>query len=73
MRRNKVWQFTASDTETPNILLKNPEEVKGEKEAGGKEKQLGAWGGGEVQREKIQSERKKDKSFEGESGVRMMH
>ena len=42
MRRNKVWQFTASDTETPNILLKNPEEVKGEKEAGGKEKQLGA-------------------------------
>ena len=38
MRQNKVEKFSATGSETPSILLKNPEGVKGEEEAGGVEK-----------------------------------
>ena len=41
-RQNKVETFSAPGSETPSIPLKNPERVKGEEEAGGVEKQLGA-------------------------------
>ena len=45
MRQNEVEKFSAPDLDTPSIPLKNPEGVKGEDEAGGKDKQPGAWGG----------------------------
>ena len=40
MGRKKMYQFSAPGSETTNILLKNPEKVRGE--AGGVEEQLGA-------------------------------
>ena len=60
--------------ETPSIPLKNPEGVRE-----GKRKQEVKRNSQEdetvvrVQREKIQSGRKKDKRFEGEGGVRVLH
>ena len=40
-------KFSAADSETSSIQLKNPEGVRGEEEAGGVERQPGAWDGGE--------------------------
>ena len=60
--------------EIPSIPLKNPESV-----TEGKRKQEVTGNSQEheavvrVQREKIQSGRKKDKRFEGEGGVRVLH
>ena len=60
--------------ETPSIPLKNPEGVRE-----GKRKQEVKRNSQEheevvrVQREKIQSGRKKNKRFEGEGGVRVLH
>ena len=74
MRRNKVLQLSAPGLETPSIQLKNPEGVKEEKK-----KQEVKRNSQEheavvrVQREKIQSGRKKDKRLEGEGGVRVLH
>ena len=74
MRRNKVLQFSAPGSETPSIPLKNPKRVKE-----GKRKQEVKRNSQEhkavvrVQSEKIQSGRKKDKKFEGEGGVQVLH
>ena len=74
MRRNKVLQFSAPGLETPSIQLKSPERVKE-----GKRKQEVKRNSQEheavvrVQREKIQSGRKKEKRFEDEGGVRVLH
>ena len=74
MRQNKVLQFSASGYETPSIPLKNPEGVKKRKR-----KQEVKRNSHEhktvvrVQSEKIQSGRKKDKRFESEGGVRVLH
>ena len=74
MRRNKMLQFSAPGYETPSIPLKNPEGVKE-----GKRKQEVKRNSQEheavvrVQSEKIQSGLKRDKRFEGEGGVRVLH
>ena len=74
MRRNKVLQFSAPDYKTPSIPLKNPQGVKE-----GKRKQEVKRNSQEheavvrVQSEKIHSGLKKDKRFEGEGGVRVLH
>ena len=74
MRRNKVLQFSAPSLDTPGIPLKNSEGVKE-----GKRKQEVKRNSQEheamvrVQREKIQSGRKKDKRFEGEGRVRVLN
>ena len=74
MRRNKVLQFSAPSLDTPSIPLKNSEGVKE-----GKRKQEVKRNSQEheamvrVQREKIQSGRKKDKRFEGEGRVRVLN
>ena len=74
MRRNKVLQFSAPGQEIPSIPLKNPEGVKE-----GKRKQEVKRNSQEheavvrVQSDKIHSGRKKDKRFEGEGGVRVLH
>ena len=74
MRRNKVLQFSAPGYETPSIPLKNPQGVKE-----GKRKQEVKRNSQEheavvrVQSEKIHSGLKKDKRFEGEGGVRVLH
>ena len=74
MRRNKVLQFIAPGSETPSISLKIPERV-GEK----KRKQEAKRNSQEheamvrVQSEKIQSGRKRDKRFEGEGRLRVLH
>ena len=74
MRRNKVLQFSAPGSETPSIPLKYPEGVRE-----GKRKQEVKRNSQEheavvrVQRETIQSGRKKDRRFEGEGGVRVLH
>ena len=74
MRRNKVLQFSAPGSETPSIPLTNPEGVRE-----GKRKQEVKRNSQEheevvrVQSEKIQSGQKKDKRFEGEDGVRVLH
>ena len=74
MRRNKVWQFTAPGSETPSIPSKNHEGVReGKKKQEAKRKSHEHEAVVSVQREKIQSERKKDKNFEGESGVQILH
>ena len=68
MRRNKVKQFSAPDSETPSIpLKKNPQGIRKEKR-----KQEVKRNSQEhravvrVQREKVQSGCKEDKRFEGE-------
>ena len=53
----------------PAFHYRTLRESGGEEEAGGKEKQPVV----RLQREKIQSGRKKDKRFEGEGGVRVLH
>ena len=69
-----MLQFSAPGLDTPSIPLKNPEEVRK-----GKRKQKVKRNSQEheemvrVQREKIQSGRKKDKRFEGEGGFRVLH
>ena len=74
MRRNKVKQFSAPGSEIACIALNNSEGVREEKK-----KQEVKRNSREhkavvrVQREKIQSGRKKDKRFEDEGGVRVMH
>ena len=74
MRQNKVYLFSAPGSETPSIPLKNPKRV-----IEGKRKQEVKRNSQEhetvvrVQREKIQSGRKKDKKFESEGGVRVLH
>ena len=74
MRRNKVYWFSAPGLKTPSIPLKNPERVRE-----GKRKQEVKKNSQEheavvrVQREKIQSGQKKDKKFESEGGVRVLH
>ena len=74
MRRNKVYWFSAPGSETPSIPLKNPERVRE-----GKRKQEVKRNSQEheavvkVQREKIQSGLKKEKKFESEGGVRVLH
>ena len=74
MRQNKVLQFSAPGLETPSIPLKYPEGVRE-----GKRKQKVKRNSQEheavvrVQRETIQSGRKKDRRFEGKGGVRVLH
>ena len=69
-----MLQFSAPGSEIPSIPLENHEGVKE-----GKRKQEVKRNSQEhkavmrVQREKIQSGRKKDKRFEGEGGVRVLH
>ena len=69
-----MLQFSGPGAETPSISLKYPEGVKE-----GKRKQEVKRNSQEyeavvrVQREKIQSGRKKDMRFEGEGGVRVLH
>ena len=48
MRQKKVFKFSAPGSQTPSILLKNPERVTGEEQAGGIERQPGARGDGEA-------------------------
>ena len=74
MRRNKVLQLSAPGLEIPSIPLKNPEGVKEEnrkQEVKRNSQEHEAMV--RVQREKLQSGRKKDKRFEGEGGVRVLH
>ena len=60
--------------ETPSIPLKNPEEVReGKRKLGVKRNSQEHEAVVRVQREKIQSGRKKDKRFEREGGVRVLH
>ena len=73
MKQNKVEKFSAPDSETPSIPLKNPEGVKGKEEARGAEKHPGACAVVRVQREKVRSERKEDNRFEGEVGAGVLH
>ena len=74
MRRNKVEQFSAPGSETPSILLKNSEDVgEGKKKQEIKKNSQEHEAVVRVQKEKIQSGRKKDKRFEGENGVRVLH
>ena len=74
MRRNKVYWFSTPGSETPSIPLKNPKRVRE-----GKRKQKVKRMSQEheavvrVQRKTIQSGRKKDKKFESEGGVRVLH
>ena len=74
MRQKKVLQFNAPGSETPSIPFKNPKRVRE-----GKRKQEVKRNSQEheavvrVQREEIRSGRKKDKRFEGEGGVRVLH
>ena len=67
-----MQRFSVPYSETPSIPLKNPEEVRE-----GKKKQKVNSQEHEavvrVQREKIQSGRKKDKRFEGKDGLRVLH
>ena len=73
MRRNKVYQFKAPGLEIPSIPLKNPDGVrKGKKKQEVKKNSQVHEAVVRVQREKIQSGRKKDKKFEGEGGVRVL-
>ena len=67
-------QFSAPGSETPSIPLKNLEGVrkakrKQEVKRNSQEHEAVV----RVQREKIQSGRKKDKRFEGKGGVRVQH
>ena len=58
--------------ETPSILFKNPKRVmegKRKQEVKSQEHEAVV----KVQRENIQSGRKKDKKFEDEGGVRVLH
>ena len=67
MRRNKVYQFSAPGLETPSIPLKNPERVReGNRKQEVKRNSQEHEAVMRVQREKIQSGRKKDKRFESE-------
>ena len=68
MRRNKVLQFSAPGYETPSIPLKNSEGVREEKRNSQEHETVVR-----VQSEKIQSGLKKDKRFEGEGGVQVLH
>ena len=74
MRRNKVYYFSSPGSEISSIPLKNPKRVRE-----GKRKQEVKRNSQEheavvrVQREKIQSGRKKDKKFESEGGVQVLH
>ena len=72
MRQNKVYQFSAPALEIPSIPLKNPEGVKeGKQEVQRNSQEHEAVV--KVQREKIQSRRKKDKKFEDKGGMRVLH
>ena len=69
-----MYQFSASGLETPSIPLKNPEGVREEKRK--QEVKRNSQEHDEVvrvQEEKIQSGWKKDETFEGEGGVRVLH
>ena len=74
MRQNEVYHFSAPGSETPSIPFKNTERVRE-----GKRKQEVKRNSQEheavvrVQREKLQRGRKRDKRFEGEDGVRVLH
>ena len=73
MRRNKVEKFSAPGSETASIPLKNPERVREGKKKEAKRNSQEHEAVVRVQREKIQSGRKKDKRFEGEDGERVLH
>ena len=74
MGRNKVLQFSAPCSEIPSIPLKNSEGVgEGKKKQEVKRNSHEHEAVVKVQRVKIQSGRKKDKRFEGEGGVRVLH
>ena len=74
MRRNKVYQFSSPGQETPSIPLKNPERVReGKKKQEVKRNSQEHEAVVRVQREKIQSGRKKDKKSESEGGVQVLH
>ena len=76
MRRNKVLQFSVLGLETPSIPLKNPEGVRKEKrkqEAKRNSQEHEAVVRMQREKEKIQRGRKKDKRFESEGGVRVLH
>ena len=74
MRRNKVLQFSAPDSEIPSIPLKNLEGVREEKKKqGAKRNSQEHKAVVRVLREKVQSGRKKDKRFEGKGGVGVLH
>ena len=72
MRRNKVHQLSATGLETPSIPLKNPEGVREKRKQEVKRNCQEHEAVVRVQRETIQSERKKDKRFESEGGVRVL-
>ena len=74
MRRNKVYKFSSPGSETSSIPLKNTEEVRGERKKqevkrNGQEHEVVV----RVQREKIRSGWKKDRRFEGEGEMGVLH
>ena len=74
MRRKKVLQFSAPGSETPSIPLKNPKRViEGKRKQEVKRNSQEHEAVVRVQREKIQSGWKKDKKFESEGGVQVLH
>ena len=69
-----MYWFSAPGSETPSIPLKNPEGVmEGKRKQEIKRNSQDHEAVVRVRREKIQSGRKKDKRFEGKSGVRVLH
>ena len=69
-----MQQFSAPGLETSSIPLKNPKEVREEKRKQEvKRNRQEHEAVVRVQREKIQSGRKKDKRIESKGGVRVVH
>ena len=69
-----MQQFSAPGLETPSIPLKNPKEVREEKRKQEvKRNRQEHEAVVRVQREMIQSGRKKDKRIESKDGVRVVH
>ena len=74
IRRNKVQQFSAPGLETPSIPLKNPKRImEGKRKQEVKRNIQEHEAVVRVQRKKIQNGLKKNKGFEGEGGVRVLH
>ena len=74
MRQNKVYYFGSPGSENPSIPLKNPKRVReGKKKQEVKRNSQEHEAVVRMQREKIQSGRKKNKKFESKGGVRVLH